>query len=179
MKLIGSPSRVDPAAPAAVARARPPRWPGRSAVILVGVIAATGLTALIGAAVIAASRDVWLSSLRTPSWMPSRVVINVGWAVAYVVVAAAGWRLWVRSVGTPAVSLWALQLGLDLAWTVTFFGLWLPAWALVIGVGLVGAVAGTIVAARATSPLAAALLVPYLGWLVFAMTVNAAIVVLN
>lgn len=124
----------------------------------------------------------WYEALRKPSFNPPDWVFAPVWAVLYVMVALAGWRLWcgLRAQGTWLLSLYALQLGLNAAWSWLFFGLQRPAWALVDIVALwlviVILVAGSFARRQR---LAAWLLLPYTVWVGFAAVLNVAIWRLN
>ena len=81
--------------------------------------------------------------------------------------------------GTAALWLWWLQLTLNLAWSLAFFGQRRPGWGLVvIGILEVTIIATTGAAAR-VSLLAAALLTPYALWTAFASALNFRIWQLN
>jgi tryptophan-rich sensory protein len=97
----------------------------------------------------------------------------------YLFIGIAGWLLW-RSGGWDRVlTLWAVQLLLNLAWTPLFFAAEQYVLALVDIVALVLAVGVLIAWSWPRSRLAAWLLAPYLVWVCFATALNAAIVVLN
>lgn len=76
---------------------------------------------------------------------------------------------------STALRLFFVQLALNALWTPLFFGLHRPGIALVEIVLLDAAVLATLIAFWRLRPLAGALLVPYLGWLLFATALNGAI----
>lgn len=76
-----------------------------------------------------------------------------------------------------ALAAFAVQFGLNLAWTPAFFGLQRPALGLGVILLLWAAIVGTIVAFDRVDRWAAALLVPYLVWVSFAAALNYAILV--
>jgi translocator protein len=154
-----------------------PAW--RSLAILVAALAATATVAAVGAVIFVFAREPWYDNLHQPSWAPPTWLFAVLATVVPVAVGVAGWRIWVRAPGSIALSLWVVQLGLSLGWTVLFFGLWVPRWALAEAAVLVIVVAATIVAAWPRSRLAAGLLVPHLAWIMGLMTLNATIIALN
>lgn len=114
--------------------------------------------------------------LHPPSWLFAPV-----WTVLYLMIGLAGYLAWTasaerrRAVVTP----WALQLLLNLAWTPIFFALERPGWALVDIVALVFAIGVTIAVFQRRSIVAAWLLVPYLGWVLFATYLTLGVVVLD
>ncbi len=104
------------------------------------------------------------------------------WTTLFLMMGVALWLVWRRRdrelVGLP-VGLFAVQLALNVAWSGLFFGLRSPLAALVeIGV-LWCAIAATLVAFRRISTGAGWLLVPYLAWVGFAVSLNLAIVRMN
>ena len=78
-----------------------------------------------------------------------------------------------------ALAVFGLQLALNLAWSVLFFGLQSPGAALVEIVLLLGAIAGTTYLFWRQERLAGLLFVPYLLWVAFATLLNASIWLLN
>jgi tryptophan-rich sensory protein len=77
------------------------------------------------------------------------------------------------------LSLFLVQLGLNGAWSLIFFGAHAPTWALLEIASLWLAIVLTIRAFRRIDAVAAYLLLPYLAWVTFATALNAAIVRLN
>ena len=85
--------------------------------------------------------------------------------------AVAAWRVWrpLGLRGAPlAMSLFATQLALNLAWSILFFGSRQIGLALIEIVLLFAAIVGTAVAFRQADGVAALLLVPYVAWVGFA-----------
>jgi benzodiazapine receptor len=154
-----------------------PRW--RSVAIFSAALIGTATVTAVGAALVYSARDVWFDNLRRPAWGPPSWGFVAGSVVFYLAVGLAGWRIGVRAPGSPALTLWVVQLGLSLGWTVLFFGLWVPTWALVEAAVLLVMAVLTILAAWPSTRLGAWLLVPYVAWIGFLMAFDAAIVALN
>jgi benzodiazapine receptor len=141
---------------------------------LLAVAAVAGVGGLAASGSQATYRALDLPSYAPPSWLFGPV-----WSVLYVMIGVAGWLLW-RSGGWDRVMwLWAVQLGLNLAWTPLFFAADLYTVALVEIVALAASVAVLITWSWNRSRVAAWLLVPYIAWVCFATALNAGIVVLN
>ena len=111
--------------------------------------------------------------------MPSAGALVVASTVVYLVLGLAGGRIWVRAPGSLALTGWLVQLGLQLAWMVLFFGLWVPRWSMVEVVVLAVVAVATLVAARRSTRLGAWLLLPVLAWIGYLAAVNAVIVAWN
>jgi tryptophan-rich sensory protein len=80
---------------------------------------------------------------------------------------------------TAALVVFAAQLALNILWSLIFFGLRSPGWALAEILLLWLAIAATIWLFRKVYPPAAWLLVPYLLWVTFAAYLNYSIWTLN
>jgi tryptophan-rich sensory protein len=124
----------------------------------------------------------WYQTLRKPVWTPPDSVFGPVWSALYVMMGVASWLVWRRldsSSNRGALTLFGIQLGLNVAWSGSFFALRNPGLALAELFVLLGAIAATIAAFRRISPLAAALMVPYLAWSTFAAVLNFSIWRLN
>jgi tryptophan-rich sensory protein len=149
---------------------------------LVGFLLLCILVAGVGGVVTAEAVRTWYPSLRKPSWNPPSRVFAPVWSVLYLMMAVAAWSVWrARDASDVAIALglFGVQLALNLSWSVIFFGLRRPAWALGEIVLLWMCIAATIAAFWIHDPIAGALLVPYLAWVTFAAVLNEAIFRLN
>ena len=136
----------------------------------------------IGGAITATSVGGWYQGLARPSFNPPDWVFAPVWITLFVMMAVAAWLVWRRTgfaAGRGPLSLFAIQLALNLLWSALFFGLRAPGWALVEIPFLWAAIAATTLAFRPVSPAAALLLVPYLLWVSFAIVLNASVWWLN
>lgn len=148
-------------------------------VVCVGLCLAVGA---LGGWVTAGSVKDWYPTLHKPSFNPPNWLFGPVWTVLYVMMGVAAWRVWFKASGDRArgpLSLFGLQLALNLGWSVTFFGLHAIGAAVVVIVALEAAVLGTIFVFRRIDGLAAALLVPYALWVAFATLLNVTIWRLN
>ncbi|MBM3495793.1 MAG: tryptophan-rich sensory protein [Armatimonadetes bacterium] len=151
----------------------------RSALGLVGFIVLVFAVAAIGARYMPGE---WYAALRKPAWTPPSWLFGPVWTALYLAMAVAAWLVWreggVRVQALP-LGLFAVQLALNGAWSWLFFGLQRPGAALVDTVALFALIVATAMAFRPVSPVAAALLLPYLGWVGFATALNGALWWLN
>ncbi|HWD45264.1 MAG TPA: TspO/MBR family protein [Actinomycetota bacterium] len=150
--------------------------PARSLLALLGSGAAAFGVAGVGGVVTTRSLDSWYRRLDKPSWTPPDRVFGPVWSLLYGAQAVAAWLVW-RSGGerAPALQLYGAQLALNLGWTLLFFGLRRPGWAVLEIAALWVAIAATIAAFRRRSRAAAWLLLPYLAWVSFAMALTVAV----
>lgn len=139
---------------------------------------AVAVVAIVGGLAAGSAAQTY-RALELPPFAPPSWLFGPVWTVLYVMIAVAGWLVWRESGWNRTLTLWSVQLVLNLAWTPLFFTAGWYAAALVDILALLVLVGLTVVAAARSSRLAAALLVPYLAWVGFATALNAAIVVLN
>jgi tryptophan-rich sensory protein len=136
----------------------------------------------LGASVTATSVNGWYAELAKPSFTPPNRVFGPVWTALYVLVAVAAWRVWRtadRDTARGPLTLFALQLALNLGWTVVFFGLQKIGAAVATIVVLDVGVVVTALAFRTVDRLAALLMLPYLAWVAFATVLNIALWRLN
>jgi tryptophan-rich sensory protein len=148
-------------------------------IIFVGICLAVGA---LGGWVTAASIKDWYPTLHKPSFNPPNWVFGPVWTVLYVMMGAAAWRVWLKARGVRArraLTLFALQLALNLGWSITFFGLHAIGTAVAVIIALEATIVGTIFLFHRIDRPAAALLVPYALWVAFATVLNVAIWRLN
>lgn len=151
---------------------------GRGLLMLLPFVLAVAVVSGVGGLAASSSKETY-AALDLPPYAPPSWVFGPVWGVLYVMIAIAGWLAWRSGGGRPAITVWAVQLVLNLAWTPLFFAWELRGVALVEIVALLVAVVATIVVFARTSKAAAWLLVPYLAWVGFATALNAGVVVLN
>jgi translocator protein len=146
---------------------------------------ATGAAAAAAAVIGGAATDVdshWYSGLDLPSWQPPGRVIGRVWTVLYTLIAASTGRAAGRAAPAQRRRLSAvlgINLCLNAAWPWVFFRAHRPACGVAVICALeVSTVALTREVARVDRK-AAAGLVPYLGWNLFALVLNATIAANN
>ena len=148
-------------------------------VSLAAVFAAAGVASLFTARSVAG----WYTALAKPSWTPPGAVFAPVWTALYFLMALAAWLVWRKAGGLAAarlpLALFAVQLALNAAWSILFFGLRMPGLAFGELVLLWVAIAATLAAFRRVLPAAGLLLAPYLAWVTFAGALNFALWRLN
>jgi tryptophan-rich sensory protein len=138
------------------------------------VVMCFGVSLLGGRATLPALAH-WYPALAKPTWTPPEWVFGPVWTLLYPTVAVAGWLAWREGRSRRGTLLYLLQLTLNAAWPWFFFGERRIGWGLVCVVALWFAILGTIVAFWRVSRGAAVLMLPYLGWVGFALALNAAL----
>jgi len=161
----------------------PPALSGaRSALALAASVLTAFAAAAVGGALSGDSIAAWYPSLAKPTWTPPGAVFGPVWSVLYLMMGVAAWRVWRRDGLLEArlsLSVFALQLALNAAWSGIFFGLRSPAFAFAEILALWLLIAVTTLLFRARDGLAALLMAPYLAWVSFAAALNGAIAWMN
>lgn len=140
------------------------------------------VVAIIGGLATRSSVTDWYPQLVQPAFVPPNAVFGPVWTLLYVLMAYAAWRVWRHHgfAGAPwALGIFLLQLGLNLAWSILFFGLHWIGWALAEIVLLWFLILATMVLFWRIDRVAGALLLPYLAWVGFAAVLNHAFWLLN
>jgi len=136
----------------------------------------------LGASVTETSVQTWYAGLAKPSFNAPNELFGPVWTVLYIMMGTAAWRVWRagdRDMTRGPLTLFALQLALNLGWTVVFFGLEKIGAAVATIVVLDVAVVVTTLAFRPVDRLAGLLMLPYLAWVGFATVLNIAVWRLN
>ncbi len=124
----------------------------------------------------------WYYALVKPSWQPPDWLFGPAWTTIYVLTATAGVRAWRRGNDRERryfAGALALNLVLNVLWSVIFFTLQRPDLALLEVVPLWLSIALLMLLVRRYSPLSSLLMLPYLLWVAFAAYLNWTIVRLN
>lgn len=147
---------------------------------LIGFLVAVFAAAGIGGYATATSVDSWYLSLAKPPWNPPSWLFGPVWTALYIGMAVAAWLVWrERPKSERPLIAFCIQLALNAAWSVVFFGLRSPGISLLVILALFWAILVTRSAFAKVSKAAGWLLVPYLIWVFYASTLNAAIWWLN
>lgn len=134
----------------------------------------------LGVGAITPMHPEWYATLQKPPWNPPAWVFGPVWTVLYILMGLAARRVATRTgVYTLPMLLFAVQLGLNVAWSPVFFGQKNPRRALVLLETLVAAAIATAISFGRLDATAGWLLVPYLAWLALAFSLNRSIVERN
>ncbi len=157
-----------------------PRPPGRSRPILIAAAASVAV-ALIGGTL--TDLGPWYQHLSKPPWQPPGPAFGIIWTVIYgcvIASAATAWRHAKRQATREwIIGLFSLNGFLNIVWSLLFFRLRRPDWALVEVAGLWLSVLLLIVVTARVSRFAGAVLAPYLLWVSIAAALDYEVVRLN
>ncbi len=125
----------------------------------------------------------WYPTLIKPSFNPPEWVFGPVWTVLYISMGVAAFLVWREGLDGDgvriALAVFAIQLALNGLWSILFFGMQSPVWALVEIALLWTAIGITVVLFWRIAPLPGALLLPYWAWVSFALLLNASLWWLN
>jgi len=154
-------------------RVSPPTMAG--AAVTTAWISGSVVTGASGAVFVVKNLEPWYAGLKKPTWSPPNNIFAPVWSTLYAMIGLAC----ARTLGNPtraprdALLIYAVQAVLNLSWAPIFFGAHrLRLGFFVSSALLASACAMTLAFGSATGALTAALLVPYLAWLVFATGLN-------
>lgn len=154
----------------------------RQALVLLAIVAVCLAIGAVGGAVTSTSVTTWYQELHKPAFNPPNWIFAPVWTALYIAMAVSAWNVWRRhglQGAQLAISLFASQLVLNLAWSILFFGMREIGLALIEIMLLFAAIVGTALAFRRLDGVAALLFVPYVAWVGFAALLNFAIWRLN
>jgi benzodiazapine receptor len=135
-----------------------------------------------GAAAGSGDGNIWFFGLTKPALYPPAATFGIVWSILYLLMGLA-LAMVITARGASgrglAIALFAVQFVLNLAWSPVFFGMENISGALLLLLVIDAAVILTLWAFHRVRPLAAALLLPYLAWVLFATLLNWQFLVAN
>ena len=138
---------------------------------------------LVGAIFTTPALSTWYASLRKPSFTPPSWVFAPVWVTLYALMGISLYVMWKKGLGRRdvrrAVGLFAVQLILNVLWSVVFFGMRSAVYGFAVIIMLWVAVLATTVLFYKISKTAGILLVPYFLWSSLASALNFSILLLN
>ncbi len=147
------------------------------------LIAATVAIIVAGAGALSTTLGPWYFALNMPSWKPPDWLFGPAWTLIFACAAISAASGWVEAETVTrrrlVLALFIANALLESLWSVLFFRLERPDWALEEVGFLWLSILALIVILAPRSPRAAWLLAPYIVWVSFAALLNWAVVDLN
>ncbi len=127
--------------------------------------------------------DSWYTTLNKPSFNPPNWIFAPVWTVLYIMMGISIALVWQaategREIGA-SIRIFCVHLVLNGMWSIVFFGIKVPIYALVIIVVLWLMISYMVIRFHKIDQKASYVLIPYLMWVSFATALNYYIVVLN
>ena len=150
---------------------------------LIASVVICQLAGVIGSLFTTPAIPTWYATLRKPSFTPPNWIFSPVWIALFVLMGIAAFLVWNKGLSDQkvkiALSIFALQLILNVLWSVMFFGLRSPLAGLIEIAVLWMAILLTIFYFFKVSHVAGILLIPYFLWVSFAAVLNFSIWRLN
>jgi len=154
----------------------------KAAGVIVSIILCE-LAGVIGALFTTPSIPGWYAGLVKPSFNPPNGIFAPVWTALYALMGLAAWLVYAKGAKRPevkrALTVFAVQLVLNVLWSIVFFGAHQVFAAVVVILLLWAAILWTILLFRGISRAAAYLLVPYILWVSFASVLTVSVYLLN
>ncbi len=127
------------------------------------------------------SVTTWYQTINKPSWNPPGWLFGPVWTTLYILMGVSFALVWHSEHPSRkrAMSIFVLQLVLNLIWTPIFFGLHQIGWSFFVIIVLLITIAATIMKFNQINKTSAWLLVPYIVWVGFATVLTGTIWYLN
>lgn len=116
----------------------------------------------------------WYQTLNRPSWNPPNWIFGPVWTTLYVLMGIACYLIWKSEhpQKKQLLTLYFIQLGLNVLWSPAFFGAESPILGLMVIIPLWVMILVCVIQFRKVSHWASGLMVPYLLWVTFATVLN-------
>lgn len=125
----------------------------------------------------------WYSTLNKPFFSPPNWIFGPAWTILYILIGISIARIWHNGFNHPAqksvITLFIIQMILNLIWSPVFFSMKLPVAAIIIIISLWLMIIAYIRKSKEIDKMASYLFIPYLLWVTFATMLNAGIIYLN
>ena len=150
---------------------------------LVASIIICQLAGFIGSIFTRPSIPTWYASLEKPSFTPPNWLFAPVWTALFLLMGVSVFLVWRDRSGSQrgriALTIFAIQLVLNMVWSIAFFGFRSPLAGLIVILVLWVAILSTILNFLKVSEIAGILLFPYILWVTFAAVLNASIFAMN
>jgi len=140
------------------------------------------LAGLVGAIFTIPEIYGWYATLNKPAFNPPSWIFGPVWMCLYLLMSLSLFFVWRKAMTKDVkigLKLFAIQLLLNMLWSLLFFGFQSPLAGLVDIILLFAAILFTMISFFKISRVAAILLIPYLLWVAFASVLNYQIWILN
>jgi tryptophan-rich sensory protein len=140
----------------------------------------TYLASAIGGLATIGFKEPWYSSLIKPSFNPPDWIFAPVWTTLYLMMATAIWFFWhSKNKDINTIYIYLIHLIFNTTWSVVFFVFHSMFLALLILIVLMGLIVVLIVRFKRVNMLSYYLMIPYLLWCCFALTLNITLIFLN
>lgn len=122
--------------------------------------------------------QTWYANIPKPFWTPPRYVFGPVWTLLYAMMTISAYLVAKKTtLASKAMVFYYLQLFFNALWSTFFFGFQLPSLAFVDIAFLIFCILGCMYSFFPHSKIATYLLIPYLIWVIYASTINFAVMI--
>jgi len=150
--------------------------------LIISILICQGAGA-IGSLFTSPAISTWYATIQKPSFNPPNWIFAPVWILLFLLMGLSLYLIWsngFKRKGTKiAISIFFVQLILNILWSILFFGLQSPLFAFIEIIILWFAILLTIISFYKVSKIAAYLLMPYIIWVSFASVLNFSILIIN
>jgi len=155
----------------------------KSPLALIASVIGCELAGVLGSVFTIGSIPTWYAALSKPAFNPPSWLFGPVWTALYLLMGIALYLAYESKAGNKwrslAISAFAIQLALNLLWSIVFFGMHSLIGGMVVIAALWLSIAATMILFWRVSRTGAYLLVPYILWVSFAMALNYSLLALN
>ncbi len=140
------------------------------------------IVGFLGSIFTSSSVTTWYTTINRPTFNPPNWIFMPVWTILFILIGLSFYLVWKKDFGKnkkTAIGIYAIQLILNLLWSLMFFGLESPIYGLITILILWIFIVANIISFFKITKTAGYLLFPYLAWVSFATILNAAILMLN
>ena len=132
------------------------------------------LAGAVGSVFTSPKIKTWYAGLIKPNFNPPNWIFGPVWTILFLLMGVALFLIWrqTKAKNKTALTLFGIQLGLNIFWSVLFFGLQSPQNAFIEIILLWLIILLTIISFYKISKTASILLIPYIAWVSFAAVLN-------
>ena len=156
---------------------------GNDIVKLIVSVGGVELVGILGGLITVNSITNWYNGLRKPFFAPPNWIFGPVWTLLYGLMGIAFFLIWRKGIKKgevkEALTIFGIHLIFNFLWSMIFFGLRMPLTAFLEILLLIILIIEVISQFRLINRWAGWLLIPYLGWVIWAAVLNLSIVVLN
>ena len=121
----------------------------------------------------------WYESLNKAPWTPPNLAFPIVWAFLYLFIAISGWQLFAQNNASLKL-LWGTQLAVNTIWSWIFFGQhWVLAGLINLVILDILVILLTLKCHQSKLNMSTVLMLPYIGWLLIATSLNIYIYIYN
>lgn len=155
--------------------------PSHAKFMLLACIVLCEATGIVSALLAGSFRTSWFENLAKPSWFPPTAVFGPVWTILYPLMGISLWLVWKQNNASKLTAelIFATQLFLNFWWSIIFFRFHALGVAYAEILVMIVMVVLTMVRFWKISRTAMWLMVPYLGWIIFASFLNLSIWQMN